>query len=147
MRERGLALLIAVAAVAGLGVISLTGFALARMERASGVAAIAEVQARGAADAALADAMSGWPAALTPFMPGQEVGLGSVLLPGPALGRAVLRNLGGPVFLIRTTGVRPDAAGVPLASVAAELLVQLDSGGGGGLIRPRKYPLGWRLLP
>ncbi len=147
MNHRGAALLFAVAVIAALGLISLTGFGLARMERAAGLAAVAEVQARGAAEAALADAMAGWPASQTPPLPGQEAFLASVQFPGPATGSAVVRALGGPIFSIRASGIRRDVGGGVLAEVRLEQLVRLDSVGPDSLIHPRKYPLGWRLLP
>lgn len=147
MNRRGVALLFAVAVIAALGMLSLTGFGLARMERAAGLAAVAEVQARGAAETALADAMAGWPRPQTPALPGQEALLATVVLPGPAMGRAVVRALGGPVFSIRASGIRRNAAGEPLAAIRMEQLVRLDSAAPDSLIHPRKYPLGWRLLP
>lgn len=137
----------AVAVIAALGTISLSGFALARMERAAGESAVAEIQARGAAEAALADAMAGWSRSVTPLVPGQEALVALVTLPGPAMGRAVVRALGGPVFSLRATGVRLTPAGVPLASIRVELLVRLDSLAPDSLIHPCKYPHGWRLLP
>lgn len=147
MNTRGVALLIAVAVIAALSIIAMSGFALARMERAAGLSAVAEVQARGAAEAALADAITGWPKSVTPLAPGQEAQLAAVTLPGPATGLAVVRALGGPVFSLNATGVRLNAAGDALASVRVELLVRLDSAAPDSLIRPRKFPLGWRLLP
>lgn len=147
MNARGMALLMAVAVIAALGTISLSAFALARMERAAGQSAVAEIQARGAAEAALADAMTGWPRSLTPLLSGQEALVSLVSLPGPATGRALVRALGGPVYSLRATGVRLTTAGVALASIRVELLVRLDSLAPDSLIHPRKYPLGWRLLP
>jgi hypothetical protein len=70
-----------------------------------------------------------------------------VTLPGPASGEWVVRALGGPIFAIRANGVRLSAAGQPIASVVIEELVRLDSLAPDSLIHPRKYPLGWRLLP
>lgn len=147
MNVRGVALFMAVAVIAALGMISLSGFTLARMERAAGLAAVAEVQVRGAAEAALTDAMAGWPPSATPTFPGQESPLTSVVVPGPASAQAVVRALGGPVFSLRATGVRLTAGGELLARVQVELLVRLDSVGAHPLIKPRKYPLGWILLP
>lgn len=146
MNARGAALLLAIAVVAALGTISLSGYALARMERAAGMAVLAEAQARGAAEAALADAMAGWPRTRTPVLPGEESVLSLVSLPGPATGEAVIRSLGGPVFALRATGLRPGGGGF-LASVRIEVLVRLDSAAPDSLIHPRKFPLGWRLLP
>ena len=147
MNRRGVALLFAVAVIAALGMISLTAFGLARMERAAGLAAMAEVQARGAAETALANAMAGWPRLQTPALPGQEVLLTTVAVPGPAPGQAVVRALGGPVFSIRASGVRRGAAGEVLAAILMEQLVRLDSAAPDSLIHPRKYPLGWRVFP
>jgi len=147
VNTRGVALLMAVAVIAALFTISLSGYALARMERVAGLSAVAEVQARGAAEAALADAMAGWPKSVTPLLPGQEASLAAVSLPGPATGAALVRALGGPVFSLNATGLRLTAAGEPLAWVRVEVLVRLDSAGPDSMIRPRKFPLGWRLLP
>lgn len=137
----------AVAVIAALGTISLSGFALARMERVAGESALAEIQARGAAEAALADAMAGWSRSVTPQLPGQRALVALVNLPGPVTGRAEVSALGGPVYSLTATGVRLTTAGKPLASIRVELLVRLDSISPDSLIRPRKYPLGWRLLP
>lgn len=147
MNTRGVALLMAVAVIAALFTISLSAYALARMERAAGLGAMAEVQAQGAAEAALADAMAGWPRSVTPGVPGQEATLATVTLPGPASGVAVIRALGGPVYSLNASGLRVTAAGEPLAWVRVEGLVRLDSTAPDSLIRARKYPLGWRLLP
>jgi hypothetical protein len=147
VNRNGVALLFAIAVIAALGMISLTGYGLARIEHTAGLAAVAEVQARGAAETALTEAMAGWPAAQTPSVPGQEVLLATALLPGPATARAFVRALGGPVFSIRSDGVRRSGAGEVLASVLIEQLVRLDSLAPDSLIHPRKYPLGWRLLP
>ena len=147
MNRRGVALLLAVAVIAALGMISLTGFGLARVERSAGLAAMAEVQARGAAESALAVAMAGWSPLLTPILPGQETLIATTSVPGPATGQAVLRALGGPVFAIRASGVRRNAAGIAIAEILLEQLVRLDSAAPDSQIHPRKYPLGWRLLP
>lgn len=147
MNRRGVALLLAVGVIAALGMISLSGYALARAERFAGLAAVAEVQARGAAETALAMAMAGWPRVQTPLLPGQVTILATSMVPGPALGQAAVVSLGGPIFAIRASGVRNNAAGTVIAEILMELLVRLDSLAPDSLIHPRKYPLGWRLLP
>lgn len=147
MNRRGIALLFAVVVIAALGMISLSAFGLARLQRDAGVGAVAEVQARGAADAALAEAMAGWPKSSTPVVAGVETPVTSLTLPGPASGEWVVKALGGPVFSIIASGDRLDAAGNSLGSVVIEQLVRLDSLAPDSLIHPRKYPLGWRLLP
>lgn len=147
MNRRGVALLMAVAVLASLGMIVLTGFGLARAERSAGLAAVAEVQARGAAEAALADAMLGWSPSLTPLGTGSQAPVGWSSVPGPAFGQANIKNLGGPVFAILASGARTDAAGGVLASVSLELLVLTDSISADSLVHPRKYSLGWRVVP
>jgi hypothetical protein len=145
--ERGVALLLAVTVLAAIGMISLTGLALARAERVAGVAAIAQVQARAAAEAALAEAMRGWPAGDTPAAPGEELLLARVTVPGPADGAAKLRALGGPIYALEASGTRVSLAGEPLGSAHLQMLVLLDPTDSSGTARPRRYPRGWRLLP
>lgn len=147
MNRRGMALLLAIAIIAALGTIALTAFGLARLEGQAGLGALAEVQARGAAEAALAQAMAGWPKSQTPVGVGAVTVITNVALPGPSSGEWVVRSLGGPVFAILASGVRPDAAGRPLGAIEIEQLVRLDSLAPDSLIHPRKYPLGWRVLP
>lgn len=151
MSRRGIALLAAVVVLAALGLVSTTAFSLARFEREAGQAALAEVQARAAMEAAMADALQGWPRRVIPVAPGAEVLLTEFNGPGPALGRAVLRALGGPVFAIVGTGTRWNRSGGVSASARAELLIRIDSterfSPGDSLAGARIYPRGWRLLP
>ena len=146
MSRRGIALLLAVAALGALCTIAATAFSLAQTERAVGLAALAEVQALGAAEAAVAEALRGWPRARTPVLPGEELPLARIVTPGPADGWSVIRALGGPIFALRAWGVRRDGAGNPLAERRVELLVRLDSTGSGDSIRPRVDPRGWQGL-
>ena len=147
MSRRGIALLLAVAALAALGTITATAFSLAQTERAVGIAALAEVQALGAAEAAVAEALRGWPRARTPVLPGEELALGAVSCHQQRRrGWSVIRALGGPIFALRAWGVRRDGAGNPLAERRVELLVRLDSTGSGDSIRPRVDPRGWQGL-
>jgi hypothetical protein len=143
MNRKGIALLVALVVLTALGMIAATAFSLARLERRAGAGAVAEVQAQGAAEAALAEATRGWPRALVPVMPGQETALLALRLPGPADGSVVLRSLGGPVFLLRASGLRQVGGGLPAANVRIELLVRLDSAGSDSLIRPKSEPRGW----
>jgi type II secretory pathway pseudopilin PulG len=143
VNRRGIALLLAVALLAGLGMIAMTAFTLARTERVAGLAALADVQALAAADAAAAEALRGWPRVQTPTFPGDELPLARITLPGPADGWSVVRALGGPIFAVRAWGVRRDAGGNPIAARRLELLVRLDSSGGRDSLRPRVNPRGW----
>jgi len=145
--EHGIALLLAITVLAALGVISVTALTLARTERAAGLAAIARVQARGAAEGALALALLGWPNSSTPVAAGDETSLARFSVPGPADGQAKVRALGGPVYALEASGVRRSAAGVLLAAVRLELLVLLGGPDSNSIVHPRAYPRGWRLLP
>jgi hypothetical protein len=145
--ERGIALLLAIAILAAISTMTLTALALARMERVAGVAAVSQVQARAAAESALAEAMQGWASAFTPLTPGAEATLATVTVPGSADGRASVRALGGPVYAIRAEGARISLAGDTLGSARLELLVLLDAPDSLGRVHPRSYPRGWRLLP
>ncbi len=147
MSRRGVALVLAVAVLASLGVIAATGFALARAEHIAGLTALAEVQARAAAEGALTEALQGWPTARTPAVPGEEWPLARFSTPGPAEGNAAVRALGGPVYAIRSVGIRSDGGGNPLATVRVELLVLLEPAGPDSLVHPRAYPRGWRSFP
>lgn len=145
--EQGIALLLAVAVLAALGIISLTALALARTERAAGLAAIARVQARGAAEGALALAQLGWPSSSTPLAPGAETNLTLFSAPGPAVGQAKVRALGGAVYALEASGARLSVAGDLLGSVHLELLVLLSPPDSNSRVHPAAYPRGWRLLP
>jgi hypothetical protein len=140
-------LLLAVTVLAALGIISLTGIALARAERVAGQAALARVQARGAAESALARASLGWESWRTPIAPGATVELVQFSEPGPAMGKAELRALGGPIYALEASGVRLSNSGDSLGVSRLELLVILRAPDSVGMVRPKPYPRGWRSLP
>jgi len=146
-QERGIALLLAIVVLAALGVISLTALTLAQMERVSGLAALARVQARGAAEGALALARLGWPSSSTPVAVGNVTTLAHFSVPGPADGLARVRALGGPIYALEASAERRASSGDLLASVRLELLVLLAGPDSNSMIRPVPYPRGWRLLP
>lgn len=143
---RGYALLVALVALASVGAVITTGFALAQGESRAGLAAMARVQAQSAAETAATDALRGWDVAATPQGVGEENRIIQLNLPGSVLGVATVRSLGGPVFAIRATGVRRGAGGSAIGFAEIEVLVLLDSVPQ-GRIRPRSYPRGWRILP
>lgn len=145
--ERGIALLLAIGILSALAVITLTALALARIERLAGMSAISRVQARAAAEAALTDAMRGWPHSTTPLTPGAETHLVDVQVSGPAAGHASVRSLGGSVYALRASGVRVSLAGDSLGLARLELLVLLQGPDSLGMVHPRPYPRGWRSLP
>jgi hypothetical protein len=142
VNRRGLALLLAVASLAVLGVVTASGVLLAMREAGLGRQALAGVRARAAAEAALTEAFRGWPADITPAMPGDSVPIAAISLPGPARGSVFLRALGGPVFALRASG----EAG-SLSTQRIELLIEIDTVGAGSLRRPQPIGRGWRAIP
>ncbi len=144
--RRGFALLLALGTLLGLAAIVLTAAMLAQNEARSGLAALARIEAQGAALTAASDALEGWSEADTPLVPGEERTIVTVTNPGPVTGTATLRSLGGPVFAIRANGVRREASGSAMGYASIEILILLDSVAG-GRVRPRVYPRGWRILP
>ena len=142
MNRRGLALLLAVASLAVLGIVSASGILLATREAALGLRALAGVRARAAADAALSEVFRGWSPAITPVVPGDSVQIAALVLPGPATGSAFLRALGGPVFAVRATGESRS-----LVVQRLELLIEIDTVGSDSLWRPRPIGRGWRVIP
>lgn len=140
-------LLLAIVMLTALGAISITGYELGRSERQAGQAALARVQARGAAEAALAQALAGWPPGLTPVAAGEETFLVSFMGPAGTRGTATVRALGGPVYALRAEGEKRDQAGSAIGFAELELLVLLDSAGPDSTVRPRRYPRGLRILP
>lgn len=142
MNRHGLSLLLAVASLAVLGVVASSGVLLATREARLGRQALAAVRARAAAEAALTEAFRGWPADITPSMPGDSVQIAAISLPGPARGSVFLRALGGPVLALRASG----EAG-SLSAQRIELLIEIDTVGADSLWRPRPIGRGWRAIP
>ena len=147
MNRHGVALLLAVVVLAALGAITLSALALARTEQSAGLAALAHVQARAAAEGALTLARQGWPGSSTPVIPGGEISLTGFVAPGPATGNARLRALGGPFYSLEASGARFSVAGSELGSVRMQLLVLLGPPDSSGSVHPTPFPRGWRLLP
>ena len=147
MNRRGIALLLAIAALLSLGVIAMTGVTLAMREADLGRAAIADAKAKGAADAALAEGSRGWSRGMTPLVAGDSVALPVEPLAGTAQGRLMLFSFGGPILALRGTGQTLGRGGVLLARSQVELLVRLDSVGPDSLVYPRAITRGWRPIP
>jgi hypothetical protein len=95
----------------------------------------------------MVQALLGWPASLTPTISGGQSVIASLTLPGQVRGSAVVRALGGPIYSVLARGTRMDLSGKAIALTEIEILIGIDSIGSGGLVHPRKYARGWRLLP
>jgi len=147
VNRRGIALLLAIAALFALGFMATTGVALAMREADLGRTAVADAKASGAADAAVAEGFRGWNPAITPLAPGDSVVLPVQPLPGAALGSLVLHSLGGPILALRGTGATFGPNGIVLARSRVELLIRLDSAAADSLVYPRAITRGWRRIP
>lgn len=101
MNRRGIALLLAVMALAVLGAVAATAHALAVAEARIGQSEEAEVQAAALAEGAVASAFTGWPRSESPSAPGDSLVFPDFAVAGQGRGWAVLRALGGPSWLWR----------------------------------------------
>jgi len=140
-----MALLFAVSALAALGMLSLSVFTLARSEREAGQLAMARIQARGGALAALTQAQNGWVAG-TPLLPGDSALVAGFSVPG-VQAAAHLHSLGGPVQALRAVASRLSPAGAILAEARLDLLVLVGPPDSNSIVRPRPYPRGLGWLP
>ncbi len=140
--ERGIALLIAVFAVAVLG--SLVGgiFFAARLEQQSGKNTLFAVQAGEAAEAGLNEALAALDPAALELLPvgGVPLDLGTLTLSGGAAAAREASRLTQHLFLIRARGIREGEAAGVLAARSVGLLVRLraasdDGADPGGVVR------------
>lgn len=147
MNRRGIALLMAIAALLGLGIVAATGVTLAMREIALGRSAMAEAKAVGAAEAALAQGFRGLRSGIIPSHPGDSVDVPVPTLPGTLSGKLMLHSLGGPIMALRGTGTTLGPSGVVMATAQVELLVRLNVAGPDSLMYPRTITRGWRRIP
>ncbi len=131
--ERGIALVIAIFALAVIGALVGGTFFAGRLEQQSGQNALFTVQAGESAEAGLSEAMATVAAASLERLPvgGTPLDLGTLAVPGGAAIRQVSRVTRG-LFLIRVRGVRRGAAGTTLAVRSLGLLVRLLPAADGG---------------
>ena len=124
--ERGMALAVAVFALALMGGLVAGNFVAGLLEQQSGRNTLFALQAAEAAEAELRQALLLAPAStLTALEAGAAHPLGSVTRTGIMVDREVVR-LTGNLFLIRTRGSRMDAEGRALATRRLGLLVKLE---------------------
>jgi hypothetical protein len=146
MDEQGIALAIAIFALAVIGALVAANFFVGRLEQQSGQYSLFARQAAEGAETGLVEAVALVPASSLVALPlgGAPLDLGIITLsPGVRVERQVSR-LTGTLFFIRVRGTRQDAAGSPLAARALGALVRLVSDARGG--PPRVAPLtrrGW----
>jgi type II secretory pathway component PulK len=127
--ERGIALAVALFALAVMGAIVGGNFFAGQLEQQSGRNTLFAHQAAEAAEAGLSDATASLPAATLEALPlgGEPLDLGTITLEGRVSVSRQVWRLTAKVFLIRARGIRTDAAGAPLAARSLGSLVQLVS--------------------
>ena len=125
--ERGIALAIAVFALAVIGALVGGTFFVGRLEQQSGRNAIFAVQAGEVAEAGLSDAIATIAAATLEGLPvgGAPIDIGTLTLAGGVRASRQVTRLTGSLFLIRASGVRNDPGGTTLAVRSLGLLVRL----------------------
>lgn len=131
--EQGIALVVAVFALAVIGALVGGIFFAGRLEQQSGQNTFFAVQAAEAAEAGLSDAEASLAAATLEGLPigGAPLDLGTLTLgDGVGASRQVTR-LTASLFLIRARGVRQGASGITFAERSLGLLVRLSPEAGG----------------
>jgi hypothetical protein len=126
--EQGIALVIAVFALAVIGALVGGTFFAGRLEQQSGQNALFAVQAAEAAEAGLSDAMASVAAATLEGLPigGAPLDLGILTLAAGVRASRQVTRLTGSLFLIRARGVRQGASGTTLSERSLGLLVRLS---------------------
>jgi hypothetical protein len=125
--ERGIALAVALFALAVIGAIVAGNFFAGRLEQQSGRNTLFAHQAAEGAEAGLSDATSNISAATLESLPvgGEPLDLGTLTLEGRVSVSRQVSRLTANVFLIRARGIRTDAAGAPLAARSLGSMVRL----------------------
>ena len=148
MSRRGVALLVAVVALALIGGIAASAVTLALAEHKAGAGLLAATQARGAAEAALAEASQGWAPAMRPAGVGSSQLLWTRGFPQNV--RAELRFVAaeGPYLIAAGLGSKRNAGMQVIASAEVQAVVRPDSAPPDTLERPSRPPRSrWRSPP
>jgi len=149
--ERGIALAMALFALAVIGALVGSAFFAGRLEQQSGQNTLFAVQAGEVAEAGQSDAMATVAASTLEGLPvgGAPHDLGTLTLAGGVSASRQVARLTGNLFLIRVRGVRHSAAGTTLAARSLGLLVRLgaaaDSAADSGRVA-RLNQRGWTQL-
>lgn len=128
--ERGIALALAVFALAVIGALVAGIFFAGRLEQQSGQNALFAAQAGEVAEAGLTEAIASVAPATLEGLPvgGTPLDIGTLTLDGGASASRQVTRLTGSLFLVRSQGVRQGAEGATLAARSVGLLVQLRAG-------------------
>jgi hypothetical protein len=148
MSRRGVALLVAVVALALIGGIAATAVALALAEHRAGAGLLAATQARGAAEAALAEASEGWPPSMRPAGVGASRSLWTRALPQNVRAELLLTGTEGPYLIAVGLGTKWTAGVQVIANAEVQAVVRPDSAPPDTLERPSRPPRSrWRSPP
>lgn len=148
MTRRGVAMLVAVVALALVGGIAATAVTLALAEHKAGAGLLAATQARGASEAALAEASQGWPPSMRPAGVGSSRSLWTRALPQNV--RAELRFVAteGPYLIAVGLGTKRTAGMQVIANAEVQAVVRPDSAPPDTLEQPSRPPRArWRSPP
>jgi hypothetical protein len=127
--ERGVALTVAMFALAMIGALVASSFFAGRLEQQSGQNTFWAGQAREAAEAGLTQAMADLDAAVLKDLPvgGVPLDLGIRVIGERVVVQSQVTRLTSRVFLLRAQGQRQDAAGTTLATRSLAFLAQLST--------------------
>jgi hypothetical protein len=146
--RRGLALLLAIVALALISGIAATAVELAMAEHKGGAGLLAATQARAAAEAALAEASQGWPRSLRPSGVGSSQILWNRVFTQGVNAELRLVATEGPYLIAVGQGTRRAAGGQVIATAEVQQIVRPDSVPPDTLERPARLPRSrWRSPP
>jgi len=148
MSHRGLALLLAVIALALISAITATAVELAVAEHKGGAGLLGATQARGAAEAALAEVSQGWTPALQPTAVGSSQSLWNQSFPHNVKAELRLVAAEGPYLVVVGRGVKHGAGMQVIATAEVHGVVRPDSVPPDTLEIPSRPPRSrWRSPP
>ncbi len=146
--NRGVALPVAVFALAVLGALISGSFFAGVLEQQSGQSTLFAAQAREAAEAGIAQALAELSAGTLENLPvgGAPLELGGIVVGEGVVARNQIQRLTGRVFLIRADGQRQDPKGMALTTRALGLLIQLAPPGTAAVSQPGSSELVARVI-
>jgi hypothetical protein len=148
MTRRGVALLVAVVALALIGGIAATAVTLALAEHKAGAGVLAATQARAAAEAALAEASQGWSPAMRPTVAGSSRSLWAGTFPQNVGAELRFIATEGPYLIAVGQGTRRSSGMQVIANAEVQAVVRPRSAPSDTLERPTRPPRSrWRSPP
>ena len=141
-------MLVAVVALALIGGIAATAVTLALAEHKAGAGLLAATQARGAAEAALAEVSQGWSPSMRPTGVGSSQSVWIRALPQHVLAELRFVATEGPYLIAAGLGSKRAAGMQVIANAEVQAVVRPDSAPPDTLERPRQPPRSrWRSPP